>query len=83
SGGWDGAIRFWSLTGIKSGAELKTPESGVYALAISPDGRCLASCGPSRDIRAWKLAVYDGDGSGGILGKLQSAGEKIIGKSKK
>ncbi|HYT90473.1 MAG TPA: WD40 repeat domain-containing protein [Gemmataceae bacterium] len=55
SGSMDGTVRFWDLaSGKQAGPTLKHP-NGVSALAVSPDGRLLAT-GADHRIYVWRQA---------------------------
>ena len=75
SWGWDGAIRFWSLTGEpRSGGDPSAHEGGVLGVLALADG--LVSWGHDNAIRFWNLAGEPrpgGDSSaheGGVRGVL-------------
>jgi len=59
SGGWDNSIRFWDISTGHLKKTLHTA-NGVFALAISPDGRLLASGGrsnehPEDNLQLWEM----------------------------
>ncbi len=58
TGGWDDTVRFWrSDTGEPAGIQI--PHKGaVLALAFSPDGNTLLTCGRSRAYR-WSAATVE------------------------
>lgn len=57
SRGWDQHIRLWSLPDGKLGKTLKRNEDSVASIAISPDGKLLASGNNQREsgIQLWSL----------------------------
>jgi WD40 repeat protein len=69
SGGWDGTVRLWSVAVRQAQGELRTsgdaveplatlqaPTSGVWSLALSADGRLVASGGLDGTLRVWDTA---------------------------
>ncbi len=59
SGGWDDTVRFWDVNTGKLKKTIRTANS-VFALAISPDGRLLASGGssnehPENNLQLWEM----------------------------
>ncbi len=66
SGDW--TIKLWSLP---EGALLKTLEGGVDALAVSPDGKLLASACKDKTIKLWSLP------EGALLKTLEGHGHYV------
>lgn len=56
SGGWDGRIKFWDIVTGEERFALDKYMFGVYSLAISPDGKRLAS-GSEKIIKIWDIAA--------------------------
>ncbi len=52
SAGWDGVIRAWDPEG-KQVREVRAPENGVDAIAVSSDGKLLAGAGMTGDVPLW------------------------------
>jgi WD40 repeat protein/predicted Ser/Thr protein kinase len=48
-------VRLWNLKEGKPGATLSGHEGRVSALAFSPDGKLLATCGDDRVVRLWQV----------------------------
>jgi WD40 repeat protein len=74
SGGHDGVLRVWDVG--KGAASVEVRVSGrsdlwTMAMALSPDGKMLATCGTEKAIRMWDLS---GDG----LGRLDFAHSEAI-----
>jgi WD40 repeat protein len=68
SGGSDGVVRVWNTTtGMRSPYLLRHPTGPIEALAISPDGRWLASAGEN-SVRVFVLA------SGELLREIELEG---------
>ncbi|MDP6546404.1 MAG: WD40 repeat domain-containing protein [Phycisphaerae bacterium] len=56
SGGWDGRIKFWNVVTGEERFALEKYTFGVHTLAISPDGKRLAS-GSEKIIKIWDIAA--------------------------
>jgi WD40 repeat protein len=56
-GGQDDVVRFWDPAGGKNVGELSTSGRPVYSCAFSPDGKRLATGGPSLTVRQWDTAT--------------------------
>jgi len=69
SGGEDGTVRIWDLTGIQPGRQRRGHAGWVYAVAISRDGETIASAGDDATIRLWQLAT--GESTGILTGHLR------------
>jgi WD40 repeat protein len=54
---WDGMLRLWSLPDGKLIETHRLQRSGIYALALSPDGRTLAAGGQDGVTRFWNIAA--------------------------
>jgi WD40 repeat protein len=52
--GYDGVIRLWDQATGKQVSTFRGPREGVFALAVSPDGRWLAA-GSRDDVAVWRL----------------------------
>jgi len=60
SGGCDGLIRLWGLPAREEVRVLRPPRisSMIYALAVSPDGKAIASCSQCENrLRVWSLVT--------------------------
>src|SRR5262249_18829736 len=61
TGGWEPKIRAWDVTTGRCVAEMGDYRDGVMQIAVSPDGRFLASCGNSSvsasDLRLWAVTT--------------------------
>jgi WD40 repeat protein len=55
SGSWDRSIKTWDTTKWEQVAVLDEHTSWVFALAISSNGRILASTSLDRTVRLWNL----------------------------
>jgi len=67
----DGSLRAWNLeTGGQIGNDWRDEESGVYAAALSPDGKKIVSGGQGCVVKLWDIdtakaiAKWTGHGSG-------------------
>lgn len=69
SAGWDATIRIWDIEAAEEPIVLKGHKKGIKGLAISTDGRRLASCG-EREFKLWDgqkhevLSDLGGDNTG-------------------
>jgi WD40 repeat protein len=52
---WPSPLRIWELETGKQLAVLEGHEKGVTDVAVSPDGRWIASCGWDGTIRVWEV----------------------------
>lgn len=59
--GNDSRVRFWNVgnSKVKEIASLRGHLGDIYGLAISPDGRLLATTGTDRTVRTWSLDFLD------------------------
>jgi WD40 repeat protein len=55
SAGADGAVKLWDASGKEQGA-LPVQAGAVAAVALSPDGKTLATAGAKLPVRLWSLA---------------------------
>src|SRR5215468_6689347 len=62
SGGEDGTVRIWDLTGTRPTFVRRGHAGWVYAVAISPDGQTIASAGDDATIRLWQLETGESTG---------------------
>jgi serine/threonine protein kinase/WD40 repeat protein len=58
SADWDNAVRFWDVNTGKLKKTIRT-SNGVFALAVSPDGKLLASGGRNNDHPEDNLELWD------------------------
>jgi WD40 repeat protein len=56
SGGGDGTVRVWDLTGTAAPRELTRHVGWVEAVAVSADGQTAVSGGADGTVRVWDLA---------------------------
>lgn len=50
------SIQIWDLAAAREHVSIPTGHNYIRALAYSPDGRLLASCGSDGDVRVWETA---------------------------
>ena len=58
----DGPAQLWDLTSLDSATEpiaLRGQEGNLYQMAISPDGRWLATSSSDKVVRIWDLISLD------------------------
>jgi WD40 repeat protein len=66
SGGEDGTVRIWDLADAQPVRQCRGHAGWVYAVALSPDGRTVASAGDDATIRLWRLQT--GQTTGVLIG---------------
>ena len=59
SGGGDGTVRLWDVSGKAVGSALKGHQGEVYSVTISGDGKTIASGGEDGTVRLWQGATWE------------------------
>jgi WD40 repeat protein len=67
SGSWDETIRLWDVATGEEMARLEGHKDQVRSLAISPDGKTLASACTNGTIKLWDLATTQEQFTLGVL----------------
>ncbi len=70
-----GEIELWDLSGPepRRASRLEGHEGGTRCLAVSPDGKTLASGGGDRIVKLWRLVAEEGRQHSGFAGERRTA----------
>jgi WD40 repeat protein/serine/threonine protein kinase len=88
TGYWDSEVKLWDIARRETMATLSNPRHKPWCLAISPDGRWLATGGADQTIRVWDLAkrqqteILKGHGSGVISLAFSADSQTLVTSSK-